>query len=149
MLLLGVVTLPLLCGLGVYLESGNSADAPGEEVVTVNVTAGAPVNIEYKYEGAVRRRFTVWLRHGSTTANLNGSVSCRDTTGAYATFGQMFPPLSAAPREPEPGVIYVGGSLLTSGHRVTCQGSISAPADFAGRLVITEHRARPSDLLGL
>lgn len=147
-LAVAVLALSAVCGVGVFAESRETTKGPGEEVATTNVTASAPATVEYRYQGSVRRRFSVWLRHSSTTANLQGMVGCRDTSAAFANYQQTFPPSTVA-IEPETGVVWIGASTLPGPHTITCQAMINAPADFVGRLVITEHMPRPSDLLGL
>lgn len=62
--------------------------------------------------------------------------------------GQSFPatlPLI----ESEPGVIYIDSCLVDPGSVFRCTAQMSGPLDLTGHLVITEHWARPSDVLKL
>lgn len=140
----------MCCGLGALIvENRDPYAEPGEEIAESRGGAGQEMVVEHAHRGATRQLYTAWLRTMSPSADLQGMVRCHDTTAPYAHSAQSFPPFGASPREPQPGVVYIGSALLTDGATFRCEGRIDAPYTFAGRLVITRHAKRPSDLFGL
>lgn len=145
------LALPALGIAAALLEISKVESGPGSEEAEAPVRANVPVTLNFESKALFKHRVSIWLRHTNADARLEGQIDCHEVGGENGVGGVgAFPSVDLlAHPEPEPGVIMVASGTIRHGARVTCAGTMTAPVDLAGRLVVTEHWPRPSDILGL